>query len=190
LLLEEDQGDRDRCEAALREFKARFQNQKRKDVLMAPKETVNDQVVIKRIRYSDPVSPTFSVTSPTGLSEKFLPSKKRLIFTEQPKVEPEKELDVDVVKQLVADRMDKNGAEIVNRLIDSMAKKISSLQTNCVCKTHEKVLKDKDPPEEKISMRRQPSVESKPERKVNTMDIEIGSLKKQLLRRHEQLEDI
>ncbi|ODM95665.1 Ski oncogene [Orchesella cincta] len=181
LLVSRDQDELERWEKALGDFKRKFEH-KRKEAVDNGEKDLEDHVVIKKIRYNSP-SPMTSPISAASLLESAscLPTKKRLPFIQYSDNDQSTitGFEMDSVKKMVLTRLGPDGgAETVIRLLDKMALRISSLEQ--ICKTQDKTIRNITEAKSGAEL----------QAKVNTMEAELHSLKKQLLRRHGQREGV
>ncbi|OXA49963.1 hypothetical protein Fcan01_15320 [Folsomia candida] len=143
----------------------------------------DEHLVIKRVRYSSGVE-TPLITSPTNVptdpAALYLP-KKRLsssynIQYSDNNNDQNHVNETEAVKKMLLSQLGSDGAEPVIKLLDKLTGKISSLEK--ICKSQDQQLRRSEPNHHQTGA-------TDLQRKVNTMEAELHSLKKQLLRRHE-----
>ncbi|CAG7821282.1 unnamed protein product [Allacma fusca] len=141
-------------------------------------DDLDDYVVRpKKVRCDPPYSSPSFVRSPSS----FLPSTKVPQSHQHSTNEQQSGInlaEMDRVKKMLLLRLGHEDGEEVNLLLDKMTKKISSLEQ--ICRSQAKYIQEVSPVKTGVEL----------QTKVNTMEAELQSLKKQLLRRHVQSEEI
>ncbi|XP_021957973.1 ski oncogene [Folsomia candida] len=188
LLLDRDE-DPEKWTKSLAEFKGKFEQKRKESAASSSCEESyggwngDEHLVIKRVRYSSGVE-TPLITSPTNVptdpAALYLP-KKRLsssynIQYSDNNNDQNHVNETEAVKKMLLSQLGSDGAEPVIKLLDKLTGKISSLEK--ICKSQDQQLRRSEPNHHQTGA-------TDLQRKVNTMEAELHSLKKQLLRRHE-----
>jgi len=133
----------------------------------------NEHVVIKKVCYSPP-TPAHSISlSPESFSN--LPTKKRLPLIQYSTMDSTDlaKYEMESIKKIVLQNLGPDGAALVNGLIDKQSKEISNLEQ--ICKSQQEMLNKLSGGNNGCEL----------QAKVSTMELELHSIKKQILRRHE-----